>query len=317
MGELLDTFLQAQEEGMPVNRIVGTDLESFCKTFCSQFGWENKVLNIVDRWKNIAWWILVISAGDLLFMLWDFLDGEPVDWFAVDTEFNFTGYLLGFVVVGLIITLTDFVTTKVMFKYKNDSFLMKVFKVIKVIIVIACFFLCFQFFVSESTNLLKLPLWIMFLGSGIYLILYYVFNKERVRNRKENKVSFWKQVQKHSSADIDKTMEDKFASKNKWRKRFGRKELTREEFVAAEEKDCKLCEKAKYLCIIAPIVLCVWMVVDEFIHTGIENPVDLIFSMLITFVFEAAFMYFWWKVMSLSIDDRMNWIKKEREKEEM
>lgn len=316
MSELLDTFLLAQEEEKPVNRIVGNDLECFCKNFCSQFGWENKLLNIVDRWKVAAWWILIISAGDLFFMLWNFLAGEPVDWFAVDTKFNLTGYLLGFVVVGLVYTLMDFITIKIMFKYKKDSFLMKAFNVAKVIITTGCFILCFQFFVSESTNLLQLPLWILFFGSGAYLILYYAFNKVRVSARKENKVSFWKYVQQQSSADTDKTMEDKFASKNKWRQRFGRKLLTRDEFISLEEKDCKACEKAKYLCIVTPIALCVWMIVDEFIHTGIENPVDLIFGVLIIFAFEAAFMYFLWKVVSLSIDDRMNWIKKEREKDE-
>lgn len=316
MGELLDTFLQAQEEGMPVSKIVGTDLESFCKNFCSQFGWENKLLNIVDRWKTAAWWILIISTGDLFFMLWDFLAGEPVDWFAVDTKFNLTGYLLGFVVVGLVYTLMDFITIKIMFKYKKDSFLMKALNVAKVIITTGCFILCFQFFVSESTNLLQLPLWILFLGSGAYLILYYAFNKERMKARKENKVSFWKTVQEQSGKDIDKTMEDKFAKKNKWRKRLGRNELTRDEFIMAEEKDCKATEKAKYLCIVTPTALCVWMIVDEFIHTGIENPVDLIFGVLIIFAFEAAFMYFLWKVVSLSNDDRMNWIKKEREKDE-
>lgn len=314
MGELLDTFLQAQEEGMPVHKIVGNDLEAFCKNFCSQFGWESKVLNVVDRFKSVAWFIFVFSAGDLFFLLWDFLAGEQVDWFAVDAEFNYTGYILGFVMMGIVFTILDFITTRMMFKCSKESFAMKTLNVVRIVIAVGCFILCCKAMFSEKFNLFQLPLWILFFISGLYLILYYTFNRKRVKENKENKISFWKMVQEQSSADTDKTMEDKFASKNKWRQRFGRKLLTRDEFISLEEKDCKVCEKAKYLFIALPIIICIWMCVDEYLHNGFESPVDLIFCLVIVLIVETAVMYFFFKVVSISVEDRMKWIKKEREK---
>lgn len=179
MGELLDTFLQAQEEGKPVSKIVGNDLEAFCKNFGSQFGWESKVLHAVDRWKSAAWIIFVFSAIDLIFLVVDYLSGEQVDWFAVDTEFNWTVYILWFLCMGAVFTILDFITQKMMFKYSKKSFAIRTLNIVRVLLVIACLVLYVLFVNAEAFQVFELPLWILCVLSGGYLFLYYVFNRRR------------------------------------------------------------------------------------------------------------------------------------------
>lgn len=314
MGELLDVFLQAQEEGKPVSKIVGNDLEAFCKNFGSQFGWESKVLHAVDRWKSAAWFIFVFSAVDLFFLVGDYLSGEQVDWFVVDTEFNWTGYILSFLCMGVVFTILDFITTKMMFKYSKKSFAMRALSIVRVLIAIGCVILCVSFLYTEAFQVFQLPLWILCVLSGGYLLLYYAFNRKRVKEKKESKISFWKLAQEEARKDIDGTMQKKFAGKNKWRRRFGRKALSLEEFMELEEKDCKLSEKLKGLCIATPFLICIGMYVADYFETGIENPGELFFCAVFVFIFEAVFMCFWYKIVSVGVGDRMNWIKKEREK---
>ncbi|MBQ7953177.1 MAG: DUF1048 domain-containing protein, partial [Clostridia bacterium] len=38
MSNLLDIFLSAQEEGRPVEKLTGKNIEKFCKEFCAGFG---------------------------------------------------------------------------------------------------------------------------------------------------------------------------------------------------------------------------------------------------------------------------------------
>lgn len=315
MGELLDTFLQAQEEGKPVSKIVGNDLEAFCKNFGSQFGWESKVLHAVDRWKSAAWIIFVFSAIDLIFLVVDYLSGEQVDWFAVDTEFNWTVYILWFLCMGAVFTILDFITQKMMFKYSKKSFAIRTLNIVRVLLVIACLVLYVLFVNAEAFQVFELPLWILCVLSGGYLFLYYVFNRKRVKEKKESKISFWKLVQEESSKNIDATMEKKFASKNKWRRRFGRRELSFEKFIELEERECKLTEMLNRLCVAVPFLICVGMCVTDYFDNGIENPGELFLCVVFVFIIEVVLMYFLYNIYSVSLENIRNWIKKEREKQ--
>ena len=70
LSQLLDMFLSAEEEGKPVHKIVGGSVEEFCKTFCSDFGFEGTMLNILDMFKTLAWCFIVLSVFDIISMDW-------------------------------------------------------------------------------------------------------------------------------------------------------------------------------------------------------------------------------------------------------
>lgn len=58
MNELLDLFLNAQEEGKPVQKLVGKNMEHFCDTYFSDITWKNRMQEFFDRIKVVACWIM-------------------------------------------------------------------------------------------------------------------------------------------------------------------------------------------------------------------------------------------------------------------
>lgn len=79
MGALLDMFLLAQEEGKPVEKITGKNMERFCKLFCSNLSWKQRVLSILDLTRNVAKCVFGISLLTLITAFFDLLGGETVN----------------------------------------------------------------------------------------------------------------------------------------------------------------------------------------------------------------------------------------------
>ena len=217
MGELLDTFLLAQEEGRPVEKIVGNNLESFCKTFCSQFGWKNLIMNLLDRWKIFAWSFVVLGGIEIAFMIMDVISGLEVDFWSYESVFNLTGYIIAGVIVIGIETIVNSITIKLLFKKKNAKNAMQIIKVIQIATIVICFIVVFAFLQLDTFNFLKIPSWIFLVVGGIYLIAYYYFNRERVKERKNNKISFFgimkEEIEKDTDIEFQKEMQKMYEKK--------------------------------------------------------------------------------------------------------
>ena len=76
MSELLDIFLNAQEEEKPVEKITGSNIESFCKRYFSGLNWKNQLLELADTLKTLAWFLLVI---EVIFLVSFVFDEKPID----------------------------------------------------------------------------------------------------------------------------------------------------------------------------------------------------------------------------------------------
>ena len=57
LSALLDEFLQAQEQNIPVERIVGKDLHRFCENLWADMDWKNRLWATADRIKPMVWWL--------------------------------------------------------------------------------------------------------------------------------------------------------------------------------------------------------------------------------------------------------------------
>lgn len=320
LGELLDTFLNAQEEGKPVEKIVGDDMESFCKNFCSEFTWENKAMNFVERWKSLAWVILAIEGFDVLCLILGALSaGDSVgEVLMTESSFNLTGYLIGIMIVWGIYMILDYVTQKIMFRLESGSVAAKMWKVAKVVVLIAGFLIIFAMLGNEELNFIHLPSWVLAVAAGLFLVVYYMMNRKRVQERKAHKISFWGMVQDQVETDMPsefaKEMRKQFEKKNQKLLKKGRPEMTWEEFLEDKEKETNQMEKLKYFYIGGPIVIVLTMAIIEYVNAGLS--VDFMIFVVILLLVECAFFGGFWKVEKSVLKTRRNWLAAEHSRME-
>lgn len=316
MGELLDAFLNAQEEGKPVEKIVGEDIENFCRNFCSEFTWENKAISFVDRWKTLAWVILIIESLDVLFIILGSLS-EPNSigkLLMTEAPFNLTGYLIGLMIVWGIDTIMAYITLKIMFKLEKGSVAAKAWKVFKVVVLIASVLIIFMMLRDDRLNFLHLPSVVLVAVAGLFLVVYYTINRKRVQARKEHKISFWGMVQEQVETDMPsefaKEMRKQFEKKNQKLVKKGKPEKTWEEFLDDKEKETNQMEYFKYFYIGGPIVICLVMGIIEYLNAGFST--DFVIFIVILLLVECAIFGGFWKVEKSVLKTRRSWLAAER-----
>lgn len=62
LSALLDEFLQAQAEGVPVERITGGNLDRFCQNLCEDRAGQMRWWTLLDRLRPVVWWLTVMLA---------------------------------------------------------------------------------------------------------------------------------------------------------------------------------------------------------------------------------------------------------------
>lgn len=311
MGDLLDIFLIAQEEGKPVEKITGKNLEHFCKSFCSDLTWKQKVLKVFDQLKIMAWFTFLMATPELLFSISDIVNGN-VNIFELTSDINIFGYILGFCIVDVVAAITNAITKKVMFKIKKVS--MMILQIIIAVLAIASFIVYLMLVFGDSTW--DIPLWIAAFVSGLYLLLYYIFNKKRFDSRKEHEVKFWDEVKKGIEFDANtdnafsQEMERRWEKKNEKRQKKGLPVLTRAEILDAEEAENLKAEGNKWVNWLIPIpILFVAVMVSEF-----ETTTDFYWFVGIMLIVEYLLMALFWKAGNHQILNSRKWIAHERKK---
>ena len=63
LSALLDEFLQAQAQNVPVERIVGNDLHRFCENLWMDLDWKNRLWATADRIKPVICWMAPFYAS--------------------------------------------------------------------------------------------------------------------------------------------------------------------------------------------------------------------------------------------------------------
>lgn len=315
MGELLDVFLLAQEERRPVERITGKNIESFCKSFCSNLTWKQKVLSIVDLGKSVAKVVFFISVLTLVTAFFGMLSGERVDIWELRAGINVFGYICGFAIVIITSYLTAWVTRRIMFKVKKVSRKIWSF-IVGVLAIIVSLSTIYIALTDKLETFFDFPAWIVCVGSGVYLLIYHICNRKRIAERKEHEVSFWAEVKKdtefipNTDNVFSQEMEKKWEKRNAKRQKKGLPAFTREEILALEEAEVIKSEGNTWAVWIFPII-----VVAGFVIFGeFETPVDMYWFIGIMLVVEYVLMAFLWKGAKSNNVNMRNWIAHERKK---
>lgn len=312
MGALLDVFLLAQQEGKPVSKIVGTDMERFCKSFCEDFSWKNKILGAVDTWKNFAWIIFGLSALDVISVLYamGIPGGREIDFWTEPCEFNFIGYFLAFIVASIFGTVFGRLVRNAMFRRKKVS--IRLWQGINWVGTAVIFLL--MFVIPQGTDMMQFPAWVLMLVSGLVLVVYYVLNHTRVKERKETKIKFWDKVAEDVAVEVPNTKLKRYELKNRRRLRRGKPALSWKEYVLAEEKEYKLGLKLEWVGkALALLIVGAWIAID-ISNQEYESWMEPVITFGVAIPFFLWWIKNWDKCMDASASANKEWIEEERKK---
>lgn len=220
MMDLIDVFLTAQKNGKSVKNIVGNDVGSFCRNFCSGIGLKNQIKGFADSFKRITWLILIFCIIDLFSLF------EGVSYFEIQSNImpilagGLIGIILSFVFGAIFKTL--------MFRFKKIN--MKIYSI--------GLFICVIIFTGSfifATNKLSINVfnWEIILASGVYLIAYYILRKVYFQKlMKPQKIRFSDMV----IEEIQKSWHKIITNKNKRLLKKGKEPLTSLEFTKSMQK---------------------------------------------------------------------------------
>jgi DNA-binding ferritin-like protein (Dps family) len=301
LGSLLDMLLSAQEAGRPVEKVVGRNIEEFCKMFCSDMGIKNKIWHALDILKTIAIIELICAVLDLFAADW-----SKTDFWSMISTANASGYIFGFVACAIIGYFTNFVVRSFMFKSKKLN--MNLLKCIVYFMTGVSFAAAFVLLSSDKLNFFTCPLWAFMLVCAIYLVVYFIFSRKRSRDKKQPKIKFFDAVSAQSRVDYDSIMQKRYNALNKRNIKKGKNALSMREFLDKEEKDCDRSDKMGWLFYIAPIILIVASLIDR----DFDSTFDMLIFTAVMLAVEYAIMHFFFKITKQATDEKRAWISAKR-----
>ena len=297
LGSLLDMLLSAQEAGRPVQKVVGSNLEQFCKSFCSDMGPRNRIWYALDTLKTIAIVELIFAFFDLLGADWTGTDF----WSALSTT-NASGLIFGFAACALIGYITNFVVRLLMFKSKKLN--MNLLKCIVYFMTGVSFAAVFGILSADQLNFFPCPLWAVMVVCAAYLVFYFIFNHKRSVENKQPKVKFSDLVAQQSALNLDSIMEKRYQTLNKRSIKKGHGELSMRKFLDNEEKDCDKSDSLGWLFYGTPIVLTGL----SLLTTEFDTTFDLVLFLVMQLGIYYLFMHFSFKATKNTTAQKRAWI---------
>ncbi len=306
MSNLLDTFLTAQKDGRPVEKITGKSMEKFCKTFCSGYGIKEQVLYFLESTKSLVYAFFGIAVFDMIAFFMEYLEGTDVSFFTYRSEYNIAMYGLWLLSIHIVKFIADYIVKKIMFRIKKIA--MIVVNCVRIVVIFFAFFAAgFALYVFwDEKNIANLPVWISFIVACIMMVIYRV----ATRKKRKNKTGFWDYAAAEQGvADFTQVEKKRYFTKNKKLRKKGLESLTKEEFLQAELAECS--NKKPYFYIALPIVIVGIATLVMYLTNLFESIVDMCGFAIIMLIIEGVIMRMYWKFVKRGNEERINWINKE------
>ncbi len=284
---LYDMFVEAQEEGKPVEKIIGKDIEGFCKAYyncCEEKKWY---VDVLKRFCNI---MTIIFVYCMLETLW--VREDKIVFF--EDRINIMPIVVGLIVGFILVGLGKLINKQVTFKKEKVnpapySILLLVVFVVGVI---------FAPLFKDDINI-SLPLGVTTIVSGaitgIYLltiIIIKVANRDKnrlLKEEKEQRKEVLDEIEFRAGIkDVADGMVTRYNKKVKKHQKKG-KTYTYDEFIQSIRKEMK--DEKQYNIIVGAILI-IWAginVVKCFFET---EPIPYIVFTVIMIVAE-IFIYKW------------------------
>ena len=310
LSEVMDTFLAAQEAGKPVEKVVGKDLQKFCESLCSEKGIKTYILGFFETCHFMFIWYFLTVLLDIQFLFTSLLEGEKINFFTFRSHKNISSILITGIFVLVLLYSINYLKKKFMF---TNPKLSKWLMPISFIFIAAVCIILVSFLPDEGSE--NGPyLWISLIICGVYFIFRRIITKDKRRFKKENRITFneFLGVSETFKNDTEEMEMIRFEKMNKRNAKKGKPELTFEQFLDFEEKNCNNWDKKPPFYIAMATGSPVVFTVIVRLMNGFEQSSDMCFFFFIILVVESLLMYGLYKIINSVTKSRLKWIEAKR-----
>lgn len=317
LNNLLDMLLAAQNDKKPVSKIVGNDIERFCKSYFSEYDIKSKLLLYAQALYRMAWVIFVIEAIELIALL--SAQGNDGIW---DINTDITGYIYGFAVTYIAFGILLLILKPFVFKSKKLTAdkMENVSCIVLFICIIAAIMLPVKF-----DLMLEMPLLPLLIAAAFYIIIYFIARSVyrfrsygSIRKKKEKGEFTYSDVFKESLKEgmLEGTAEGLLKKYNSMKNRAEKKgrEYTIEEYTKKFEKSLRFEKKIdKYS--MRSLWVYPWLVVAVvYFFEGYEDYIDVLVFFIIMCIVTVVMVRPWFKLCNKVTNERVEFYEKAKEK---
>lgn len=292
MMNLLDMLLTAQDEEKPADKIIGNDIEKFCQSYFEEYNIQTRIKNqIPQRVYFFMKCVFILEILELLFCISE----ENFNLLKATTDIS--GFMAGLLGGVLILAICNVFVKPFIFRWEKMSAM--TFDIITIIASIAMILVCCGLIGDREVNIPMLP---VILVSGIYIVLYVIVRavlryKDHGSIWKEEKIfqgSWFRGIRESVEMELPAEFVKKYDRINKRRMRWGKEEMTPDEFTEKLRKENKNDEKYSMVFVIVLSAVIVGMV----IHSAVtESVFDAAILFIILCVLEAPIYYLFFSGM--------------------
>lgn len=302
LNHLLDTLYEAQENGKPVEKIVGSDLKQFCENYFQDYTYlGNFMKNLAPMFYRFSIFIFLFSLVELGQL------EEDVTLFHATTDVG--GYLCG-AICGILAGIIATAVAKT-FLFRSKKFTHKMFTWMVIVIFVVAIVL--SMIICEDVNIM-VPLFSVLLVSGGYIVLYKLIElvrryqkygsiKKSVEEKytlKDTMKEMWNSANRDNQYELLDTLVKMYQKKNARLSKRGKEGITPEAYTEKVRKDAKM-EKYNLPYFVVLFIICV---VGPVFFTEFEGVGDLIVFLVIMIVVEGGILRFLYKCSKAGCEEK-------------
>jgi len=296
---IYDLFLEAQEEGKPVSKIVGNNLEKFCKSYFKYESNLDAAREVCKRILNIVAVLFVFSWVDYLF-----LSEEKVP--LKDATVGIEGLFIGIVVGVALISYFGYVRKKRIFVEGNVKHGLYLALVI-VILFVGVFGL--NILLGDVINI-QAPLLATVIITGTYIFIYMLVtmiyrlvnykslknpNKLSKEEKAERDAANKEIEEKSETITTARDLSERYLKLKAKNKKKGKPEYTMTDFIKLIRKDISQEKGIKAFMIIMAVGSTCYSTFRAYGNDGIQGAILMFVILGIIMTFVCKFM---WKILT-------------------
>ena len=265
MMDLLDLLLSAQEEGKPVEKIIGNNIEVFCKSYFGDHLGRRQFRDFLDNMYRIAWLALIIELIDM------FTSEYPAGGNPLLQISNVSGYIAGIGGSLLFSFLFTYLCKPLLFRKKRLPF--AVFCLMSIAGTIA---FIWGLFCLVGDHFALVPYWGILAPVVLYIVIYYTLraisrfkDHGSIRKRKDpGEQSFLQSIDSSVSDDLPGELEKRYQKIIQKQERKGKEIISGEEYLRKLRTDVNQSKIAMpILDVILTIFILIWVIRPFFTTT--------------------------------------------------